>query len=101
MEEVSFKSVYKELLERGKKKGFLNRNEINAALEELSLDVDKIEKTFDSLESSGIEIVDDFDKEISSIAEEEIDLSLPDGATVDDHVRMYHYLYKYSLTCRF
>ena len=89
MEEVSFKSVYKELLERGKKKGFLNRNEINAALEELSLDVDKIEKTFDSLESSGIEIVDDFDKEISSIAEEEIDLSLPDGATVDDHVRMY------------
>ncbi len=85
------KAIIKELVEKGKKKGMLTYKEINESLEELEVDPDQIEKIYESIEHMGIEVIEDMDEDLKQIAtnEEEIDLSLPEGINVDDHVRMY------------
>lgn len=85
------KSVVKGLLEKGKKKGMLSYQEITDALEEIDLDPKQIEKVYESLESMGIEIVGDIEREMEEIQieEEDLDLSIPEGVSVEDHVRMY------------
>ncbi|MDP4133269.1 MAG: RNA polymerase sigma factor RpoD [Bacillota bacterium] len=89
------KVAIKELIDKGKKKGILSYKEICDALAEFELDEDQIEKVYDTIDSNGIEIVSDIDKELEQIEqvqqtnEEEIDLSMPEGTSVDDHVRMY------------
>ena len=87
------KTVIKNLLERGKKKGTLSYQEITDTLEELELDPKNIDKMYEEIEQLGIEIVGDLESELKSIEEEfgaeEIDLTIPDGVSVEDHVRMY------------
>lgn len=85
------KTIVKELIEAGKKKGMLTYKEIGAALEELELDPEQIEKVYESIEQLGIEVTGDIDEDLKEIAtnEEEIDISVPEGINVDDHVRMY------------
>ena len=85
------KAVIKELLEYGKKKGMLSYKEIIDALNELDLDPEQIEKFYETAEQQGIEVVGDIDEDLKEIAanEEEIDISVPDSISVDDHVRMY------------
>ncbi|MBO4898460.1 MAG: RNA polymerase sigma factor RpoD [Clostridia bacterium] len=85
------KAVIKELLEYGKKKGMLSYKEIIEALNELDLDPEQIEKFYETAEQQGIEVVGDIDEDLKEIAanEEEIDISVPDSISVDDHVRMY------------
>ena len=60
-------------------------------MSEFDLDVKDIEKVYENLESMGIELVKDFDKELEEIQtnEEEIDISVPEGIGLDDPVRMY------------
>jgi len=85
------KAAIKELLDKGKKKGLLTYKEIVEGLEELDLEPEQIEKFYETAEQIGIEVVRDMDEELKEIAsnEEEIDISVPDSISVDDHVRMY------------
>ena len=55
------KTVIKDLVEFGKGKGRLSTKEILDALGELDFDPEQIEKFYDTLESQGVEIVEDFD----------------------------------------
>jgi len=88
---VSRKSILKELVEKGKSKGMLTYKEIMDAFEEVELEPDQIEKIYETVENMGIDVVGDIDEEIKDLqnTEEEIDLSLPEGISIDDPVRMY------------
>jgi RNA polymerase primary sigma factor len=88
---VSRKSILKELVEKCKSKGMLTYKEIMDAFEEIELEPEQIEKIYETVENMGIDVVGDIDAEIQDLqgAEEEIDLSLPEGISIDDPVRMY------------
>ncbi|MGE5473126.1 MAG: RNA polymerase sigma factor RpoD [Ignavibacteriales bacterium] len=87
----SKKAIIKELIEKGKAKGMLTYKEIMDALEEIDLDPEQIEKIYDTLENFGIDIIGDFESEIEDIQlnEEDLDLTVPEGISIDDPVRMY------------
>ena len=87
----NIKTVIKELVDRGKKKGMLSYKEIMDTLEEIDLDPDQIEKVYESIENMGIEVVGDIEQELEEIqmTEEDLDLSIPEGISIDDPVRMY------------
>ncbi len=86
----------KELLEAGKAKGVLTYKEIIEQLGELELDTDQIDKILETLENAGIEVVNE-SKAVSEpepeptleLIDEDIDLSVPEGISIDDPVRMY------------
>ena len=92
------KTVIKDLLELGKSKGQLSTKEILDALGELDFDPEQIEKFYDTLESQGVEIVEDGFGDIT-IDEDELakaeglDVLEPgvgaDGVTIDDPVKVY------------
>ncbi|WP_291579436.1 RNA polymerase sigma factor RpoD [Clostridium sp. UBA6640] len=77
-------TVVKKLIEKGKKKGSLTYKEIIDELDEIDLSPEQIEKIYEVLESMEIDVVGDIQEE-----EEEIDISIPEGITIDDPVRMY------------
>lgn len=85
------KTIIKDLVEKGKYKGLLTYKEISDAFEEIEIEPEQIEKIYETLESMGIEVVGDIDAEIKEItvSEETLDLSVPDGISIDDPVRMY------------
>lgn len=85
------KLILKELLERGKSKGMLTYKEIMDAFEEVELNPEQIEKIYETVENMGIDVVGDIDAELEDIqlTEEDLDLSLPEGISIDDPVRMY------------
>ncbi|MBR4030571.1 MAG: RNA polymerase sigma factor RpoD [Clostridia bacterium] len=117
--ETSRRAIVKQLMDKGKKEGSLSYQEIADALEAIELEPEQIENIYESLENMGIEIVGDkteepeekdHDKEsleleepdeatlkrdLAAIEAEEIstqemeDLSVPEGVSVEDHVRMY------------
>ena len=96
-----------ELLELAKKKkNVLAYQEINDFFKDQPLGVEQMEKVFDFLEASGVDvlritdsnaddmILDDDDADIDKLDEEEIeldkiDLSVPEGVSIEDPVRMY------------
>ena len=53
------KTIVKELTELGKSKGSLSNHEILDAIGEIDFDPEQLEKLYDTLESAGIEIVED------------------------------------------
>lgn len=82
--------IIKNLIDRGKKNGSLSYKEIMDELDSVELNPDQIEKIYTVLESMDIEIIGDIkDMEIEVEVEEEIDLSVPEGISIDDPVRMY------------
>jgi len=85
------KAILKELIEKGKAKGMLSYDEIMTAFEEIELEPDQIEKVYETLENMGIDVVGDIESEMEDIqvSDEDLDLSVPDGVIVEDHVRMY------------
>ena len=86
------RQAIRELLERGKKEEVLTYRDVMDALEHLELDADQIEKIIDTLSKSGVEIVEDFGKELAEIEisrDELQDLSIPEGININDHVKMY------------
>ena len=92
------KTVIRDLLEIGKSKGQLSTKEILDALGELEFDPEHIEKFYDTLESQGVEIVEDFDDIQLDDAElvkevETTDVSDPglgvDGVSIGDPVKVY------------
>ena len=86
------RNVKRDLLERGKKRGYITFREINAALEGYEVTPDELEKMYDKFESENVELVEDMEKELEEIEvtkEELEDLSVPEGISIDDHVKMY------------
>ena len=95
-----------ELLELAKKKkNVLEYQEISDFFKDQSLEVEQMEKVLDFLEASGVDVLrisgndeelildDDADIEKMDVEEEieldKIDLSVPEGVSIEDPVRMY------------
>ena len=88
----SKKQIVKELIEKGKAKELLTHNDIMQVFSDTEITSEEMETVFDALEKEGIEIVEDLDKELEEIevSKEELeDLSVPEGISIDDHVKMY------------
>ncbi len=86
------------LIEKGKSQGSLTNSDVMEAVEFAGYDVDQIEKIYETLEQSGIEVTnyienDGFDDDdASSELEDNTDLEKylsDDGVAIDDPVRMY------------
>ena len=96
-----FQEKLKELLSLvKKKKNMLEYQEISDFFADMQLDSDKFEKILDFLEANNIDVLritdDDADDDIllevdddDEIEVEKIDLSVPDGVSIEDPVRMY------------
>ena len=85
-------AIMLEIVEKGKKNEFLTYNEIHSAFDGIEVAPEELEKLYDVLESEKIEIVEDMDNELQDIevSKEELeDLSVPEGISIDDHVKMY------------
>ncbi len=80
--------IIKNLIDKGKKKGSLSYKEIMDELDNVELSPEQIEKIYAVLESMDIEVIGDI-KDIEIEEEEMIDLSVPEGISIDDPVRMY------------
>ena len=77
------------LLERGKAKGVLTFDEINAVMDEMEMDAEIMEKIYEVAEQMGINVIGEYegggdDKNAAADLE-----SLADGVGLEDHVRMY------------
>lgn len=97
---LNFQQKLIEILELGKKKkNMLEYQEIADFFKDLNLDPEKFEMVIDYLEQNGIDVlkisnVDDVDDDIilddeDEVEVEKIDLSVPEGVSVEDPVRMY------------
>lgn len=100
---VKFEEKLKELVSLGKKKkSILELQEINDFFSDMELEAEQMERVFEHLESNNIDVLrisgdedDDIDDVDIVIAEEDdvdmekIDLSVPDGISIEDPVRMY------------
>jgi len=97
---AKFQEKLVELLAIGKKKkNILEYQEISDFFKEMNLDAERMELVLDYLDHNGIDVLriseeDDEDDEIilteeDDVEVEKIDLSVPDGVSVEDPVRMY------------
>ncbi|MGI6364696.1 MAG: RNA polymerase sigma factor RpoD [Bacillota bacterium] len=93
MEKVN--DIKQALISRGKKRGILTYQEIADGLQEFDLSTPDIESFYEKLAALGIDIVEGNDVPVLEIEEddkpeeEDLELSLPDGISVTDPVRMY------------
>ena len=96
-----------ELYEYGKSKGTLTYKEIMDRLMELQMDSDQLDRVLETLDAYGVSVVNDFAEDNVSISDDQaadvaaatatadesaidpIDLSIPEGISIDDPVRMY------------
>lgn len=97
---AKFREKLKSLLELGKKKrNILEYQEISDFFRDMDLDEEKMEKVLDFLEANKVDVLrisdgDDEDDDIilddeDEVEVEKIDLSVPEGVSVEDPVRMY------------
>lgn len=97
---LKFQQKLIDILELGKKKkNMLEYEEIADFFKDLNLDPEKFEMVIDYLEQNGIDVLkisndDDVDDDIilddeDEVEVEKIDLSVPEGVSVEDPVRMY------------
>lgn len=98
---VKFEEKLKDLIALGKKKkSILEVQEINDFFSDMELEPDQMEKVFEYLETHNIDVlrisgdddIDDVDIMISEeddVDMEKLDLSVPDGISIEDPVRMY------------
>lgn len=100
--QAKFEERLKELLNIAKKKkNVLEYQEINDFFRDLSLEEEQFDKILEALEQNGVDVLritegdDDVDDEQIILTEgdevdvENIDLSVPDGVSIEDPVRMY------------
>ena len=99
-QKLNFQQKLIEILELGKKKkNMLEYQEIADFFKDLNLNPEKFEMVIDYLEQNGIDVLkisndDDVDDDIilddeDEVEVEKIDLSVPEGVSVEDPVRMY------------
>ncbi len=92
--------IVENLLSKGNKNGgTLTYGELVEALQQEDLTPDEIDRMYDTFSQQGIEIIDDsatadvgdddIDVDDKDAEEVEIDLSVPEGISIDDPVRMY------------
>lgn len=97
---AKFREKLKSLLELGKKKrNIMEYQEISDFFRDMNLDEEKMEKVLDFLEANKVDVLrisdgDDEDDDIilddeDEVEVEKIDLSVPEGVSVEDPVRMY------------
>ncbi len=97
---AKFREKLKSLLELGKKKrNILEYQEISDFFRDMNLDEEKMEKVLDFLEANKVDVLrisdgDDEDDDIilddeDEVEVEKIDLSVPEGVSVENPVRMY------------
>ena len=95
-----FQQKLKELLALAKKKkNMLENHEISDFFKDMNLDAEQFERVLEFLEGNGVDVLritDDADDDIllemddeEEIEVEKIDLSVPDGVSIEDPVRMY------------
>ena len=101
MDKAQFAEKLKALLEMGKKKkNVLEYQEINDFFQGITLTTDQMDMIFEYLESNGIDVLriteedalldnDDIPLEEEEVDMENIDLSVPEGVSIEDPVRMY------------
>ncbi|MBP3392497.1 MAG: RNA polymerase sigma factor RpoD [Clostridia bacterium] len=77
------------LLERGKAKGVLTFDEINAVMDEMEMDAEVMEKIYEVAEQMGINVIGDLDGNGEEKRPDADFDSLADGVGLEDHVRMY------------
>ena len=92
-------AAFKKLIEKGKATGHLSTQEIDNLIVELDLDVEELEKLNEQIDSSNINIVDDFSAEAFDSLNLEVDLpketdaadtvAVNDNAAMDDPVKVY------------
>lgn len=95
MEGTEKKTPFKALVDKGKASGKLTTQEIDAVIIEMDLDIEELDKLYETLESNNIEIIDD----LSSAAIENFDVDIPKaldiggtddrGTNIDDPVKVY------------
>ncbi len=96
MKAEELKMAYiKELVDRGKKNGVLTYKEIMDTFEEVEMDPEQIDKLYEYLETKGIDVVGTSDTDMDmpplddEVEEVDLDISIPEGISIDDPVRMY------------
>ena len=94
MKEIkTFEQRKKELLEKGKEKGFLTYEELAEALKGLELDSDSLDDLYNAFHENNIEITsEDFDSDEEDETEDDAlsleDVALPKNASINDPVRI-------------
>ena len=84
-----------ELYEQGKAKGTMTYDEIITKLSTTDIDPDQFDTVLETLEAMGVEVIRDANSAEGSQTPEaapeidDIDLSMPEGISIDDPVRMY------------
>lgn len=87
-----------ELLARAKRRGVVTYQEIMDSLQDVELLPEQIDEIYESFASFGIDVIsqpeddEDGDDDVVKVEEgeeDEFDLSVPDGISLDDPVRMY------------
>ena len=100
---VKVEEKIKELMALAKKKkNVLEYQEIVDCFAGMGLEVEQIERTVDALEKSGVDVLRITEEDILPVEDDEIilseedevdveniDLSVPDGVSIEDPVRMY------------
>ncbi|MGN0794111.1 MAG: RNA polymerase sigma factor RpoD [Aristaeellaceae bacterium] len=82
------------LYEHGKKKGSLTYKEIMDRLMELDMEPDQLDKVLETLEALGVEVINENAPIVEpadggDAVEDVSDMSVPEGISIDDPVRMY------------
>ena len=82
-----------ELYEFGKSKGALTYKEIMDRLLEMDMEPDQLDKVLETLEALGVEVINENDPrtppEPAETRDDSSDMSVPEGISIDDPVRMY------------
>ena len=90
-----------ELLESSRTKGSVTAADIMESIEDTDVSIETLEKVYEALESSGIEIANELDNSVFDLPEEDIEEDVEDapadvdallnqeGVSIDDPVRMY------------
>ena len=82
-----------DLYEYGKKKGTLTYKEIMERLMDLYIEPDQLDKVLENLEPLGVTVINENDPQPAQSSEDTpidtINLSVPDGVSSDDPVRLY------------
>ena len=99
--EMKLKRAFDAILEKGKQKGTLSHSEIMELLEDVEYESDQLEKLYDVLEASGVDLSSFMDApDLEELkAEEEVEaletsqdmeeMLQGEGLALEDHVRMY------------
>ena len=96
--EKTLKQIATELIERAKPKGNITAAEVMEALDDTDSSMEALEKTFEALESNGIEVTHDIDSSAFEMPDEDFEDTIDDnpeevevllaqeGVAVDDPV---------------